>query len=325
MSKTVNFLNKIKPGAMQLWGKFGILPSVAAGQAALESAWGQSGLATKYNNLFGIKGSYKGNSAMMNTWEVYGGKRYDIKDNFRAYPDWETSILDYGVFLTVNKRYEKAIGLTDYKKQITEIHNAGYATDPDYAKKVISIIEKHNLMAWDKEVLKEKPGKAAAPKKEKETNKATVHVVKKGDTLSGIAKKYGTTVRKLVNINGIENPNLILPGQKIKLTETKVKKVTKAVTHFVKKGENLTKIAQKYGTTVDQIVRDNKIKNKNLIYTGQRLTIKTRENAPTTYVVKPGDTLSEIAADFGTTVAALAKKNNIKNPNLIRVGQRLKI
>src|SRR5690625_2685967 len=124
MSK--NFLSQIKPGAMQLWDKFGILPSVATGQAALESAWNKSGLATKYKNLFGIKGSYKGNSAMMDTWEVYNGKRYDIKAGFRAYPDWATSILDYGVFLTVNQRYKKAIGVSDYKAQIRAIHSAGY-------------------------------------------------------------------------------------------------------------------------------------------------------------------------------------------------------
>ena len=154
--KTDKFLASIKSGALALWGKFGILPSVAAGQAALESGWGVSGLSTKYNNLFGIKGTYQGNSAMMNTWEVYGGKKYDITDGFRAYPDQATSILDYGVFLTVNKRYAKAIGLNDYKSQIKAIHNAGYATDPDYATKVITIIEKYGLAAWDKEVLEEK-------------------------------------------------------------------------------------------------------------------------------------------------------------------------
>ncbi|MER2057229.1 MAG: glucosaminidase domain-containing protein [Niallia sp.] len=155
-TKTDKFLNGIKSGALELWSKFGVLPSVAAGQAALESAWGESGLTTKYNNLFGIKGSYQGNSAMMDTWEVYGGKKYEIEDGFRAYPDQATSILDYGVFLTVNQRYKKAIGLKDYKSQIKAIHDAGYATDPQYADKVISIIEKYGLDDWDKEVLEPK-------------------------------------------------------------------------------------------------------------------------------------------------------------------------
>ncbi|WP_182104284.1 glucosaminidase domain-containing protein [Niallia taxi] len=184
-TKTEKFLAGIKSGALTLWDKFGILPSVAAGQAALESAWGGSGLATRYNNLFGIKGSYQGNSAMMNTWEVYGGKRYDITDGFRAYPDQATSILDYGVFLTVNKRYAKAIGLKDYKSQIMAIHNAGYATDPNYSTKVISIIEKYGLASWDKEVLQEKKTETKVTAS-KGDGKAIVpypgKVIKKGST-----------------------------------------------------------------------------------------------------------------------------------------------
>lgn len=185
-AKTDKFLAGIKSGALSLWGKFGILPSVAAGQAALESAWGESGLATKYNNLFGIKGSYQGNAAMMNTWEVYGGKRYDITDGFRAYPDQTTSILDYGVFLNINKRYAKAIGLKDYKSQIKTIHNAGYATDPDYATKIITIIEKYSLAAWDKEVLVEQETSIKNKTASKNDSKAIVpypgKVIKKGST-----------------------------------------------------------------------------------------------------------------------------------------------
>src|SRR5690625_1505375 len=152
------FIMKIKDSAMKLWNKFGILPSVAIAQGALESAWGKSRLATEYNNLFGIKGHYQGNSAMLNTWEVYDGKRYEVKDGFRVYPDWETSILDYGVFLTVNPRYASAIGVTDYANQIHLIHLAGYATDPDYAEKIRRIIETYHLYKLDKEVIsKEKP------------------------------------------------------------------------------------------------------------------------------------------------------------------------
>lgn len=160
-TQTENFINKVKGGATQLWSVYKVLPSVAIAQAALESAWGTSGLATKYNNLFGIKGSYGGNAANMATWEVYGGVRYDIKANFRAYPNWETSIKDYGVFLNVNSRYKKALGLKNYKAQIKAIHVAGYATDPNYQSKIISIIEANNLIQFDKQVL----GVAVAPSK----------------------------------------------------------------------------------------------------------------------------------------------------------------
>lgn len=255
MSKA--FIDSIKNGAMQLWEKFGILPSVAIGQAALESAWGRSGLATEYKNLFGIKGSYKGNSAMLDTWEVYDGKRYDIKDGFRVYPDWNTSILDYGVFLTVNSRYKNALGITDYKKQIRAIHSAGYATDPEYANKVISIIEYNRLYELDKKVLT-KP----------EPTAARTYTVKAGDNLSIIAEQHKTTLNRLIAMNPeIKNPNLIYPNQVIKLPPA-------VRDYVVQSGDNLSTIANRFNTTWQAIAKDNNIGNPNLIYPGQRLLIK---------------------------------------------------
>lgn len=261
MTQSQKFLSEIKSGAMELWDKFGILPSVAAGQAALESAWGTSGLAVRYNNLFGIKGTYKGNSALMNTWEVYGGKRYDIKDNFRSYPDWGTSILDYGVFLTVNKRYAKAIGLKNYRSQIREIHSAGYATDPKYSDKVISIIEKYDLDKWDNEVLNKKK---AAPKK----STSETYTVKSGDNLTRIAKDYNVSLYELISHNKIKDPNLIFPGQKIKIPRTKEKYV------IVKSGDTLSGIAKKEKTTVGKIMQLNNIRNKDLIFPNQKIRVK---------------------------------------------------
>jgi LysM repeat protein len=116
------------------------------------------------------------------------------------------------------------------------------------------------------------PAKPAAP--------SGTYTVKKGDTLSGIAAKYGTTYQQLAAINGIKNPNLIYPGQVIKLTGSAPKPAAKpaakpsAQYYTVQKGDNLTKIAKKYGTTVQQIVAWNGIKNPNLIYPGQKFRVK---------------------------------------------------
>lgn len=95
----------------------------------------------------------------------------------------------------------------------------------------------------------------------------TVYTVQRGDTLSGIAHKYGTTVAKLVELNNIKNPNLITVGQKITIKEA-------SEYYTVKKGDTLSAIAKKYGTTVAKLVEHNNIKNKNLIIVGQRIRVK---------------------------------------------------
>lgn len=263
MSKlTDHFIRSIESGCKALWDKFGILPSVACGQAILESAWGQSGLAMKYNNLFGIKGSYKGNSAMMNTWEVYDGERYDVKDGFRVYPDWNTSILDYGVFLNVNQRYKHAIRVKDYEQQIKEIHAAGYATDPEYASKVLNIIEKYKLYELDRQVLTSPPPPSTSLK----TGEYTVRT---GDTLSHIARRYNTTVDKLLSLNkNVKNPDVIYVGQKLVVPDTK------KTYHAVRKGDTVSELAVAYNTTVDKIAKLNNMSNPNLIKVGQRLRVK---------------------------------------------------
>lgn len=333
MSKeTENFINKVKGGTTQLWSIYKVLPSVAIAQAALESAWGKSSLATKYNNLFGIKGSYGGNAANMATWEVYGGVRYDIKANFRAYPDWETSIKDYGVFLNVNKRYSKALGLTNYKDQIREIHKAGYATDPNYQSKIISIIEANNLVEFDKRVLGGSVSKPAAPvaKPAPSADKITdsSYTVKNGDTLSAIAKRSGVSVDKLVKWNNIKNKNVISAGQKLTLRAPAAAATPSAnKTYTVKSGDNLSTIAAKNGTTVAVLQSLNGIKNANLINIGQVIKLPSASAAKAsggTYIVKAGDALSVIAKRLGVTTKYLQDKNDIKNANKIYVGQKIK-
>lgn len=99
---------------------------------------------------------------------------------------------------------------------------------------------------------------------------ATTYTVKNGDTLSGIANKFGTTYQKLAEINGISDPNKIFAGQVIKITGTSSNTTR---TYTVKSGDNLTKIAKQFNTTVDSLVSKNGIKDKNKIYVGQVLKI----------------------------------------------------
>lgn len=86
----------------------------------------------------------------------------------------------------------------------------------------------------------------------------------------------------------------------------------------------MSEIAQRFGTTTGELVRNNGISNPNLISVGQKLNVGGKTSSGGTYTVKAGDTLSEIAAQLGVSQKHLQNKNNIKNPDLIRVGQKLK-
>lgn len=144
------------------------------------------------------------------------------------------------------------------------------------------------------------------------------YTVQPGDTLSGIAAKFGTTYQTLAAINGIGDPNRIWAGQVLKVTG----KPTTQNTYYVQAGDTLSGIAAKFGTTVSVLVSANGINNPDVIYVGQKILLGGQSNA---YTVQAGDTLSGIAASHGTTWQALAQKNHISNPNVIFVGQTIQI
>jgi LysM repeat protein len=110
------------------------------------------------------------------------------------------------------------------------------------------------------------------------TTKETTYTVKRGDTLSGIAAKFGTTYQKLAEINGISNPNFISVGQVLKINTTKTTAQTTSNSgkqyYYVKRGDTLSHIARKYGTTVARLVALNGIRNANKIYVGQSIRVK---------------------------------------------------
>lgn len=152
------------------------------------------------------------------------------------------------------------------------------------------------------------------------------YTVKKGDTLSEIAKEYGTTVNEIASLNNISNPNIIYVGQYLVIPTTSNANISTATTYTVKNGDTLSGIANKFGTTYQKLAEINGISDPNKIFAGQVIKITgTSSNTTKTYTVKSGDTLSEIAKQFGTTVDNLVSKNGIKDKNKIYVGQVLKI
>lgn len=160
----------------------------------------------------------------------------------------------------------------------------------------------------------------------------TSYTVKSGDTLGSIAKACGTTVAAL----NLANPGLgkyIYAGQVLMLPGAYWDNGNGYSTYIVARGDTLKALANRFGTTMDVLASLNNIKNYNLIYQGQRLTVPNKSTTPvtppppppssgTTYTVQKGDTLRKIADRHGVTVSdILAVNPQIKNANLIYVGQ----
>jgi len=175
----------------------------------------------------------------------------------------------------------------------------------------------------------------------------TVHVVQRGENLFRIALRYGVTVDALVAANGLTNASRIYAGQRLVIpaagstTTARLNARGEASTaassgvHVVQRGENLFRIALRYGTSTQALAAANGIANPSRIYTGQRLVIPGREATPAApaqptpsdqpYTVRRGDTLSGIALRHGVSMWALAQANSIRNPSFIYVGQVLRI
>lgn len=147
----VEFIQKIVNGAQEAYKKYHILPSITIAQAILESGWGQSGLTKKANNLFGVKAfsSWPGATVEMMTQEYDGGGSYSTSAKFRAYASWDESIDDHSKVL-MQSNFSGVRAATTYIEAATALVQGGYATDPEYAQLIISLVEKYQLYIYDK-------------------------------------------------------------------------------------------------------------------------------------------------------------------------------
>jgi peptidoglycan endopeptidase LytE len=159
-----------------------------------------------------------------------------------------------------------------------------------------------------------------------------IYIVARGDTVKGLASRFGSTVDLILAHNpGITNANLIYEGQRLTIYVSgpsnpppTTPPPASGQTYYVQKGDTMRKIASKFSTSVEVLIKLNpQISNPNVIYVGQAITVPSEAS---TYVVQKGDTLRIIANRFGTTVDNLLYLNpNVKNANLIYVGQVLNV
>jgi len=203
-----NYVATFSPIASEEMKMYDIPASITLAQGILESGMGYSRLAVAANNHFGIK--------CHNEWI---GKRIYYDDDkkgecFRVYKDPRKSYRDHSLFLTNRSRYNFLFDLkiNDYKGWAKGLKKAGYATDPKYPDKLISLIERYGLNRFDTK--KKKKWKNNHLEVVQQPIKKKVHLVQKGDTLYSISKKYKVDIKSLVQENQLEN-NTIFLGQNL--------------------------------------------------------------------------------------------------------------
>lgn len=294
MSIVKEFVQKLHDSAKNVEAKEGFNALFILAQIALETGWLRY-VSSDYHtgeysyNLFNIKGKYNGESVRVPTTEYYtmsrevvdagfesvsehinkregrkvelisigeysGGRlKVRILDDFRKYPDYESSINDW-IKLLKTKRYEPAYAVRgDLEQFAQKIYECGFATDPQYVSKILSVAS--NI-------------KAHLPKEKEELNvldqEYLTYTVVSGDTLSGIAKRHGVPLSAIIELNQIQNPNLIHPGQTFKI---------KPLGYVVKEGESLTSIASALKISIERLVRANEIGGVSLVAPGTVLRL----------------------------------------------------
>lgn len=150
----IAWINELAPYARKMQEKYGVVASISIAQAILESDWHTSTLSTQYNNLYGIKADAGQKSILLPTQEFQNGEWITIQGRFAAYDSWQESMRAHAKLLYHGTswnaaQYQHVLEAKDYQTAAKALTEDGYATDPTYAQKLISIIETWHLSRFD--------------------------------------------------------------------------------------------------------------------------------------------------------------------------------
>jgi len=274
------YFNQYKDIAIEQMQKYHIPASITLAQGVFESAAGRSRLATIGNNHFGIK---------CNGWT--GRKMYhddDADDEcFRVYDSAYESYNDHSRFLTGSNRYKGLFKLkiTDYKGWARGLKAAGYATNPQYAHKLIEIIQLYKLYQYD--TANEYDKFLAEHSKDHTDNGAPLHLVKmfnknyyiiarRGDTFQSIADEMDISASRLAKFNERSKHDALEEGEVIwlKKKQKKAPKDYKDRLHYVRAGESMYSISQSYGIRLKFLYRMNDLSPNDDINVGDALRLR---------------------------------------------------
>ena len=281
------YIDKWKDVAIQNMQAYGIPASITLAQAILESGDGNSMLARQANNHFGIK---------CHGWEGKRVYKDDDKKNecFRKYKDAMESFKDHSEFLQKN-RYKSLYDLNplDYKGWAKGLKKAGYATNPRYAKLLISIIEKHKLYEYDandilasKNEEKSKKNTSKSSKHKEVTieieahkrdvlthqNKIKYVIAQKGDNLQSIAEEMDMAPWQIKRYNDLDGRSNFIENEVIFVQPKRNK--SKSSYHIVEHGENMYDLSQKYGVKIKKLYHYNGLSPGDKLLTGMKLWLQ---------------------------------------------------
>ena len=283
------YINKYKDIAIFQMRTQGVPASIILAQGLLESDNGNSPLAVKANNHFGIKCHKSWNGATMYIDD-------DSKNEcFRKYSNPQKSYNDHSDFLRGARRYSSLFDLepTDYKGWAYGLKKAGYATNPHYAEMLIKIIEDNNLYIYDKGIAVEveSPSKGMGDlvdidhfvidlnkhRKVYTRNRIKYIVVKKGDNYASLTKELELMPWQLAKYNEINRDSALKEGQEIYIQPKRCRAEVNHSTHVVEKGETMYSISQMYGIKLKSLYRKNRMKFGEQPEVGQVLQLRKRK------------------------------------------------
>ncbi len=357
------FLNNIAGPAQQVAQQRGLYASLMIAQAALESGWGGSYLSTSAYNLFGVKWSGSGAYIELPTQEFYNGSYHTIYDKFQRYSSYAESLNGYANVITTRFPKSTRANSANYAIAAQNLRYGvygTYATAPDYADKLIRVIQTYNLTAYDvggtSVDTNQTPTNNNNNVDQTQTSGNGTYTVKAGDSLYRIAKNHNISLQELKSLNNL-NSDLIFAGQVLKVSgqvsssqsstnTSQSSNQTQASgngTYTVKAGDSLYRIAKNHNISLQELKNLNNL-SSNLIMPGQVLKVsgqvsssqpstntntsqssnQTQTNGNGTYTVKAGDSLYRIAVNHNMSLQELKNLNNLSS-NLIMPGQVLKV
>ncbi len=284
MTRT-EYINKYKDIAISEMKRTGVPASIKLAQGMLESGNGNSTLAVKGNNHFGIK--------CHNNWKGKGIRHNDDKKRecFRRYKHVEESFIDHSDFLSSTSRYAFLFDLepTDYKGWARGLKKAGYATSPTYAEALIRIIEENELFVYDltdmKKRIKDEPYRIAetAERTVYQRNRVKYIISREGDSFESIRKEMKLLPFQLFKYNELEQGDSIYPGQVLYIQPKRNRAEAGNNYHIVKEGEKMHDISQQYAIKLDKLYEKNLMEYGTEPDAGKKLSLRKNlkgENFP---------------------------------------------